>query len=470
MSRILFSAGLAALIWAQQIGAGFTLPASIRYPALRPLTVPSQLRTQSLPWLLPNQDYRIVPTPTNDPNYAGDTLLSNGTGPNTRSNPPAACVGTFFDSLESVGAYIAVSNERFKIGTVSQANGWCAYIDGAIAERYDIAPDLGGTNRTVTIKGIAAWIVNFAANPCSPTTAAPVPDNGDGEYSLIYSLHASQSYTWGSPFYSPSRSGTVPASTAVRTVSKPLSDVRIGNAILGDSGPNCPPPQGSNPSITEVFDFVYFPTPVDVTDSTSYYVALSTERYNVNSFTLSDTLYFLYGPANTGFNPATHPCYNGDTTRIGRSLISWAIYDTVSGDFYSLPSGLVPTWPNWIPTHVAYNPPLKNGLNWVLFPIVYSQDVTTGTWIRGDRQHFMTPYPNPTTDCFHLKLQSEGSCSLQLSLYTLDGRFVKSWPVHSIPAGEAQVVVDVQDISAGTYLLRVQSELGRAAFQVSIIH
>lgn len=439
-------------------------------PILKPQVSSPQARTQSLGWLLPNQDYAIVPDPTNDPNYADDTLLSNGTGPNTRTNPPAACVGTFFDSLESVGAYLLIGNERFKIGTVSQPMGLCAYLDGAIAERYDIAPDLGATDRTVSIKGVAVWIVNFGSgNSCAPTLGTPTPDDGDNAYTLTYAIHPARTVSWGSPFYASPRSGTAPAATAIRSVKKPISAVRIGNSPLGDSGPQCPTIQGNPPSLTEVFDFAYFTTPLDITDSTSYYVAVSTERYNVNTYSLSDTLYFLYGPANSGFNPATHPCYNADTTLIGRSLVSWAIYDTVNGTFYSTPSALVGAWQDWIPLHAILNPPLNRGLNWVAFPIVYAQNITTGAWIRGELQDVMTPYPNPATDCVHLRLSSQQPSRLQVSLYTLNGELVKTWEPREVPAGEAQLTLDVGEFPAGSYLLRVQSELARAAFHLTIL-
>ncbi|MCS7188565.1 MAG: T9SS type A sorting domain-containing protein [Bacteroidia bacterium] len=474
MKRVSILIGIAALVWAQQI----QVPSSL--PELRPRGVvqvsakywnSSHARTQSLGWLLPNQDFVIVPDPTNDPDYAGDTLISNGTGPNTRTNPPTVCVGTFFDSLDMVGAYILLGNERFKLFTVStNPLGLCAFLDGAYAERYDISPDLGGTDRTVSIKGVAAWIVNISGgNPCAPTIGAPTPDNGDGEYTITYELYPARNYTWGSPFYTPSRQGTILGTTVVRSVSKPMSQVRIGNGAFGGSGPSCPGFAGNPPHIAEVFDFAYFPQPLYITDSASYYVVLRTERYNLNTFNFIDTLYVTYGPGNSGFNPANHPCYNADTVRIGRSLISWAVYDTVSGEFYDDPSGLQPTLPDWLPLHLLLNPPLDKGLNYVIFPIVYSQDLGTGVWIHGDRQSFMTPYPNPTTDCFHVKFRSASSSQVELHLYTTDGRWVKSWPAYSVPAGESQVVVDVTDVPGGTYVLRVRSELGQAAFQVNIL-
>lgn len=94
-----------ALVWAQ----GWELrplpqPRKVEIPA-RLLQSPS-LRTQSLGWLQPNQSYMVVPDPTNDTDYAGDTLISNGVGPNTRPSAPTGCIGTFFDTLDAVGAYL----------------------------------------------------------------------------------------------------------------------------------------------------------------------------------------------------------------------------------------------------------------------------------------------------------------------------------------------------------------------------
>jgi len=427
-----------------------------------------------LPWLQPNQDYAIVPTNASDPDYAGDTLISNGTGPNTRSNPPAACVGTFFDSLEQEAAYLLVSNERFKVGSGISSLGIAPYYDGAIAERYDITPDQGGINRTVTIKGIALLLINIPAstsNPCAPTLSDPSPGQGLNAYTFMYALHAAQPYTYGSPFYNPPRPGTIPASTPVRADTHTIDQIRLGNWLLGASGTQCP---SASSSITEVFDFAYFDTPLDITDSASYYVVVSTERYNINTYNLTDTIYFLYGPAYAG-PISSHPCFNGDTVRLGRSLISWALYDTTNnpttgGTFYGTPSQLSGgSLPDWLPTHL-FGPPLSNGLNFVAFPIVYAQDITTGAWIRGGAGEILTPYPNPTTDCFHLKVRAPAASTLQLVLHTVDGRVVKTWPVRALQAGENVLSIDVTDIPSGTYLLRAHSDVVRAAFQVTVLH
>lgn len=465
----LFCAG--ALLWAQAVQLDLSRfkargTVSLRLPSAFPA-----LRTASLPWLQPNQDYTLVPTTASDPDYAGDTLLSNGTGPNTRSNPPAACVGTFFDSLEQQAAYLLVSNERFKLSSGIPALGIAPYYDGAIAERYDITPDRGGQNRTVTIKGIALLLLNFLpSNPCSPSLADPSPGQGANGYTYTYALHQATPYTYSSPLYSSPRPGTIPAANPVRTATKTLDQVRLGNLLLGNSGLQCPTAQSS---ITELFDFVYFTNPLDITDSTSYYVVVSTERYNINTYSLTDTIYFLYGPAWAG-SINSHPCFNGDTVRLGRSLISWAFYDTTNnpgtgGTFYSNPSNLSPNLPDWLPIHL-FGPPVSNGLNSVAFPIVYVQDITTGAWIRGGAGDILTPYPNPTTECFHLKVRTPGATTLQLGLHTLDGRVVKTWPVRPLAAGENVVSMDVTDVPAGTYLLRAQSEAIRAAFQVTILH
>jgi len=464
---------LLALLWAQSVQLN---PNAIKLRGTVPLRIQGEspaLRTSNLPWLLPNQDYAIVPATASDPDYAEDTLISNGTGPNTRSNPPTACVGTFFDSLEQAAAYPIVGNERFKVGSGIPSMGIAPYYDGAIAERYDIAPDLGGTDRTVTIKGIAVLMMNFAASTssaCAPTLPDPSPSQGSNGYAFTYALHAARPANYQF-FYNQPRPGTSPASTPTRTVTRTIDQVRLGNHLLNQSGSQCPTPTAS---ITELFDFAYFTNPLDITDSASYYVVISTERYNINTYNLTDTLYFLYGPAYSGSINA-HPCFNGDTVRLGRSLVSWALYDTTNnpttgGEFYGTPSQLDPTLPDWIPVHL-FGPPVSNGLNFVAFPIVYAQDnIGTGVWIRGGTGDILTPYPNPTTECLHLKLRMPVSSSLQLALHTLDGRVVKSWPPRMVEAGEALVSVDVADVPGGTYLLRAQSEAVRAAFQVTILH
>ncbi len=430
------------------------------------------LRTSTLPWLLPNQDYAIVPVTASDPDYAEDTLISNGTGPNTRSNPPSACVGTFFDSLEQSLAYLLAGNERIKIGTGIPSMGIAPYYDGAIAERYDIAPDLGGVDRTVTIKGVALLLINFpsaSSNACAPTLADPSPSSGPNGYTFTYALHSARPFDYQF-FYRQPRPGTAPASSPTRTVTRTIDQIRIGNFLLGNSGSQCPTPSSS---VTELFDFAYFNPPLDITDSTSYYVVISTERYNINTYNLTDTLYFLYGPAYSG-NIYSHPCFNGDTVLLGRSLVSWALYDTTNnpttgGEFYGTPSQLNPTLPDWIPVHF-FGPPLSNGLNFVAFPIVYVEDVGTGVWIRGGTGEILTPYPNPTTDCLNLRVRAPAPSSIQLALHTLDGRVVKSWPLRPVEAGENLISVDVTDVPSGNYLLRAQSDVVRAAFQITVLH
>ncbi|MDW8416779.1 MAG: T9SS type A sorting domain-containing protein [Bacteroidia bacterium] len=464
--------GTFALLWAQQINLN-NLQLRLNRPIRKiPLTYNgAALRTQSLGWLLPNQDYAIVPSTTNDPDYAGDTLISNGTGPNTRTNPPAACVGTFFDSLQVALAFLGESNERFQVAEISAP--LFLYTDGTIAERYDISPDLNGTNRTVSIKGVAALILNFGSgNGCSPTLSAPTPDSlGDGGYTLFYQLRQVRPYTWSTPFYSSSKPGTIPSNTAIRSTSKTIGDVRLANILLNETGPQCPSPQ--NGQLIEIFDFAYFSTPLDITDSASYYVVLGSERYNLRNYYLSDTLYYFIGPSFSAFDPPSvplsqHPCFTGDTALIGRSLLSWAIYDTSNGNYFNQLSSINPTLPDWIPTHVF--PSIKDGLNWVLFPIVYSQDITTGVWIHSNAQKIMTPYPNPTTDCFHLRFDSRQPTEVRAYLYTMDGRLVKVWPPQPISAGESRISLDVHDVPTGTYLMRVESALGRSAFQVTILH
>ncbi|MEN2993040.1 MAG: T9SS type A sorting domain-containing protein [Bacteroidia bacterium] len=454
---------LGAFLWAQALQVEritTRLPVrTVRLP--RPLP---QARQQNLPWLLPNQDFTIVPDAADEP-YKGDTLISNGTGPNTRNNPPQACIGTFFDSLEAALAYIVLANERIRLednrGAICiQNTDSCLHLDGGIAERYDFTPDAGNFNRTVTIKGVAVALVNFAQNrnqACQISLAPPGGANDpDGAYTFTYSLYPSQQVRWGN---NPGRPGTAPEAVAVRSATKRASELRVippGN----QSGPQCVNPQES---VVEMFDFVYFQRPLDITDSASYYVAVETEAYNLRNYVLTDTLYFMWGPAYNG-NPNNHPCFNGDTALLGRSLVSMAYYDTTTGEF-----ALRRPEQSWIPIFFFGLPIFRNGLNWVVFPIVYAQDIGGGVWIEGAYQRFLTPYPNPTTDCFYLRLNSQEATTLNTMLYTLDGREVKRWAPRPVPSGESTIALDVGDLPMGHYLLRVQSSLGAAAFHVTIL-
>ncbi|MEN3041465.1 MAG: hypothetical protein ABDH66_08025, partial [Bacteroidia bacterium] len=348
--KTLLCLGTVALLWAQQINLN-NLQLRLNRPMRKiPLTYNgAALRTQSLGWLLPNQDYTIVPGTVSDPNYANDTIIGNGAGRNLSSSTPAFCEGAFFDSLGTNLAYLFLGNERIKFATASQSMGLAFFYDGNLAERYDISPDRGGTNRTVSIKGIATLMFNFpstSGDPCAPNLPTPSPDSlGDGSYTFFYRLLPAQAHQWDSPFYSPPRNGTIAGNTPIRTASKKTEDIRLANALNNQSGPQCPS-IGPTTQLSELFDFVYFSTPVDVTDSASYYVMVGSERYNVNTYILTDTIYLFLGPASS--DPNTYPCYNREGGRPGRSLFSIAIYDTVNGTFFGTPSQFGLPIPDWL--------------------------------------------------------------------------------------------------------------------------
>lgn len=439
-----------------------------RQRSLSPLHLP-QMRTTNLPWLLPNQNVKVVPsTNITRPDFAGDTLLANGVGSNVRDNPPQGCVGTFFDSLEANFAYPAFGIERDTIQTVQIGNrAYYLCTNGGVAERYDIVPRRDSPRRRVAIKGVAALILNYSAgNGCEPTTAAPAPEYvEDGAYTLIYAIMPSQNVRrW--PFFNPPRSGTKPADSLVRVQTKPLSEVRLANVIKGQRGPSCPEPTRNQPDyVVQLLDFAYFSQPLIISDSASYYVSVMSEIFNRKTFNLRDTLHFCMGPG-SALPPDRHPCLTADTVQLGRSVFSVGLYDTTNGSFIGVPvmDTLVL---DWVPVGG-----LARQLNFIVFPIIYDflgEPTSLGSWIRAGTQNIMTPYPNPTTDCFHLRFESEESTTVHAYLYTPDGRLVKSYTPQSISAGEAQLTLDVQDVPLGTYVLRVESELGRAVFQVTIL-
>ncbi|MCS7297103.1 MAG: T9SS type A sorting domain-containing protein [Bacteroidia bacterium] len=474
---------ICACAWAQQ---RIALPAEATSPLLRALETYStrqtlnafqrrvewsplinlNFRTANLAWLLPNQDYVTIPaTPSTEPDFAEDTLISNGVGPNTRQNPPAACVGTFFDSLLSAFAYPVFGIERDTILRLDiQGTLYYLCTNGGVAERYDIVPRRAGSAWRVGIKGVATAIINFAGSqPCEPATSAPSPDPvADGAYTLFYRIYPAERVMW--PLYDPPRAGAKPSSDSIiAEVTKPLSQVRLINRLLDEEGPNCPE---VSQSFLEVFDFAYFESPVVVRDSGSYYIALESEVFNRNTFNLADTLYFFMGPRTSG-DIESHPCLTGDTLFAGRSVFSVGLYNASTGVYEGAPvlqGGFIVDW--------APVGGIAAQLNFVLFPIIYAYEDQTasGTWINGGTQSIMTPYPNPTTECLNLRFESQRASEIRLTLYSLEGRIVKAWSPFAIPAGEAQLSVDVHDIPSGTYILRVESELARAAFEVTVLH
>ena len=64
-------------------------------------------------------------------------------------------------------------------------------------------------------------------------------------------------------------------------------------------------------------------------------------------------------------------------------------------------------------------------------------------------------YPNPTHSSIHVPVVSSEGTTIQMSLMGVDGRLVKNIPVQHVDNGYQLLTVDVNDVSAGLYYLRI---------------
>ena len=436
---------------------------------------------QSLGWLQLSQDADTVPTTpntsSNNNTFAGDTLLANNAGEDIDPNISSICNYSFFDSLYLRGAWLLYYQEEedspiipyfgnFLHGpfdpdpTDDNDNPDTVYfVGGGIAERYDITPP---ANSSVYIKGIATQILNNynSANPCTTSTGelnAPLWPS-DNAYTIGYQLldTIEIDYRIGSTL----RRGSYP-NLVVAEVTKPLSQVRIGyNANVG---------QCVQQSVNrlERLDHAYFTTPVEITNDPnckkSFYAAVRYDLYLPGLESVNDTLFGLIGPAYSPRFRANHPCFTADTSYPGRNMVLTPIFK-ISDDAFIDPD-------DWSPQYFLFG--RRYDLNFLIFPIIYvgqtaGNCLTVSTpVVRNGSIAFSAPYPNPAVDCLHLNVESPAATPLRLTLYTSDGRLVRSWN-RTLQSGTNTVVVDLE-VPAGAYLLQAQSAYGAATFWVNVV-
>jgi hypothetical protein len=421
---------------------------------------------EALGFLKPSQDADTVPTTPNTlPDFAGDTLLANGAGDDIDPNISSDCNYTFFDSLYRRRAWLVYTllNEEifvpffgnYLLGPTplnpNDPSSDVYYIGGGIAERYDISPP---SDAYVYIKGIATQILNNynSNNPCNTSTGeVNAPQWQDGAYTIAYQLldTIEINYPVGPGDV---RVGSYP-NQVVAEVTKPLGQVRIGySANLG----RCVQPvtPGGRERL-ERLDYAYFDTPVEIESDQSYYAAVRYELYVPELDAINDTLFGLIGPAYS----RGHPCRTADTVNPGRNMVLTPIFSPTTSEF---------TEPNeWYPQYFLF---ASRGydLNFLLFPIIYVASPTSSApTVRNGSMAFSAPYPNPAVDCLHLNVESPAATTLRLTLYTSEGRLVRSWN-RTLQSGTNTVAVDLE-VPAGAYLLQAQSPYGAATFWVNVV-
>jgi len=447
---------------------------------LSPGTQPQRRITDfgaSLGWLAPSQDADTVPTTpsTTDPNnpgslteYAGDTLLANNAGDDIDPNISSDCNHSFFDSLYVKLAWYASNNASIPyFGNYLHGNpqrDTVFYVGGGIAERYDITPPTGSS---VYIKGIATQILNnvnlSGAVRCNTSTGevSGGPWASDNAYTIGYQLLDTIEVTYDVRVDANAppdpRVGSYP-NQVVAEVTKPLSEVRIG--YNGNAG-QC---VAQSVNRLERLDYAYFTTPVEITDNPnckkSFYAAVRYDLYVPGVDALNDTLFGLIGPAYS----AGGTCLTADTNYPGRNMVLTPGFRQSTSEFI---------YPDeWYPQYFLFSG-RGYDLNYLLFPIIYVGQ-TAGNCItvsapvvRNGSMAFSAPYPNPAVDCLHLNVESPAATTLRLTLYTSEGRLVRSWN-RTLQSGTSTVAVDLE-VPAGAYLLQAQSPYGAATFWVNVV-
>jgi hypothetical protein len=434
----------------------------------------------SLGWLKPSQDADTVPTTpnTNNPNppdplrnLAGDTLLANNAGediPGVSSD----CNHSFFDAFYDKAAYILHTRDTRITFLGNYLHGpfdldpqnpgdIVYYVGGGIAERYDITPRSGST---VYIKGIATIILNNFnvddPSPCTPTTGeTSVPLWQDGAYTVGYQLLDTIEINYGTaanPLLGPY------PNQVVAEVTKPLSEVRIANRGINVGQCIQQVIPGFRGFLMERLDHAYFTTPIEITEDAnspkSFYAAVRYDLYRPVGGVdqINDTLFGLIGP---GYDQdAGDICFNPDAASLGRNMILAPLFKQSTSTFIDPDE-----W--WYPQPAIFG----YELNFVLFPIIY--EVSSGNnstpTVRNGSMAFSAPYPNPAVDCLHLNVESPAATTLRLTLYTSEGRLVRSWN-RTLQSGTNTVALDLE-VPAGAYLLQAQSPYGAATFWVNVV-
>jgi hypothetical protein len=439
---------------------------------LSPGTQPQRRITDfgaNLGWLLPSQDADAVPTTPNTlPDFAGDTLLANNAGDDIDPNISSDCNHSFFDSVYVRGSWLYYNPEEngallfgnylhgpFDLDPQNPGDT-VFYVGGGIAERYDITPPTGSS---VYIKGIATQILNnfnIRSNTsavCNPSTGevSGGPWASDNVYTIGYQLLDTIEVTYNvseDPNTQDLRVGSYP-NQVVAEVTKPLSQVRIGyNVNVGQC-------VAQSVNRLERLDYAYFTAPVEVASAQSYYAAVRYDLYVPGADAINDTLFGLIGPAYS----EGHPCLTADTNYPGRNMVLTPGFRQSSSEFI---------YPDeWYPQYFLF---AGRGydLNFLIFPIIYAPSLSTSTpTVRNGSMAFSAPYPNPAVDCLHLNVESPAATTLHLTLYTSEGRLVRSWN-RTLQSGTNTVAVDLE-VPAGAYLLQAQSPYGAATFWVNVV-
>jgi hypothetical protein len=322
---------------------------------------------------------------------------------------------------------------------------------------------LNNQNQSLYIKGVAAFIQNNHNSPvslrCNPRTneVNGGPWTGDNAYTVAYQLLDTIEIDYPIDGGSDFRHGTYPKTSddgLIAEKTRPLNDIRIFYNV--DDG-RC---VSRINSLLEQLDHAYFDQPIEIRGSKSFYVALRFDLYVPDGDEVLDTLFTRFGP---GYDLTSGTCFTADTLFAGRNLVLTPGFRKSTSTFI---------YPDeWYPQYYLLNINRRGrglDLNFLIFPIVYAAPRSTSApVVRSGSIAFSAPYPNPAVDCLHLNVESPAATTLRLTLYTSEGRLVRSWN-RTLQSGTNTVAVDLE-VPAGAYLLQAQSPYGAATFWVNVV-
>lgn len=187
---------------------------------------------------------------------------------------------------------------------------------------------------------------------------------------------------------------------------------------------------GSTINIAGTPMYTAFNSNVNVSDS--FFVSFNVGDYAHES-PGTKKIALMHGPA--GSRDAA------DTTRFGRNVIRWHDHDEIIWkDFY---------YENSTPvlTHFA------------IFPVVTLTGTSVNSFISVGSLKMGPVFPNPAINASSFEITSKQSETVYCKLIDVTGKLLKNWQ-ERISAGTQQVQVNLSDLSAGSYILIVETAQG----------
>ncbi|MEM6633230.1 MAG: T9SS type A sorting domain-containing protein [Bacteroidota bacterium] len=99
--------------------------------------------------------------------------------------------------------------------------------------------------------------------------------------------------------------------------------------------------------------------------------------------------------------------------------------------------------------------PFEEGWGWAIDNLTLSSSVTTSRKQNLDAFLNLRVYPNPISTSAKIQYTLNEPAQVSVTLHALDGRRVKTLVFETQPAGEKVIPIELNDLSGGTYLLRL---------------